>query len=70
MRVCECAVPELSPKEVLAISQRVGALSAEERALPTSLHIIDVRTDAEWRAGRIAGSQNASFLPPWSFADR
>jgi rhodanese-related sulfurtransferase len=31
---------------------------------------IKKRTEGEWEAGRIAGSLNASFLPPWSFKDR
>jgi rhodanese-related sulfurtransferase len=56
-------VPEV---EAVRLSEIV---TAGKRDSPSPV-IIDVRTEGEWEAGRIAGSLNASFLPPWSFKDR
>eukprot|EP00798_Chlamydomonas_sp_ICE-L_P022549 gene22549-29674_t len=57
------SVPEIDAVALKEKSEAVVGGSSE--AL-----IIDVRTAGEYTAGHIAGSKNASFLPPWGFASR
>ncbi|EFJ46160.1 hypothetical protein VOLCADRAFT_105722 [Volvox carteri f. nagariensis] len=63
-------VPEIEPNEMLAVSNRILALPPEQRTSGTAAHIIDVRTQAEFKAGHIPGALNASLLPPWSWPAR
>ncbi|GAX80178.1 hypothetical protein CEUSTIGMA_g7616.t1 [Chlamydomonas eustigma] len=56
-------VPEVDAAKLLEITE------AGKGTTPSPV-LIDVRTEAEWEAGHIAGSLNASFLPPWSFKSR